>query len=132
MHEFSVMTQVVETILDELAKHDVVTVSEVVVDVGELTFLSYEALSFAWEVLTRENILAGTPFTINRMTALVRCAACGFIGAPEYLGDPADHFAVPILECPACKGKTEIARGREFIVRSIRFEERTADVVTGV
>ena len=123
MHEFSLMSQAVQSMLSELAKHRVVKVEEVIVQVGELTFLSNDAMTFSYEILTQDTILKNSKFTIEPRHAEVRCDQCGFEGKPNYSCDAYDHFSVPILACPECKGEVTIIAGREFVIRSIRFEE---------
>ncbi|MDI6887812.1 MAG: hydrogenase maturation nickel metallochaperone HypA, partial [Candidatus Thermoplasmatota archaeon] len=51
MHEFSTMCQIVNSIMEELKGKDV-KVTEVWLEIGELTFLGTEQLKFAYEVLT--------------------------------------------------------------------------------
>ena len=57
MHEVSVMSGIVESVLKELEKHDVLRVEEVLLTLGELTFLGEEQLQFAYEIITRDTLL---------------------------------------------------------------------------
>ena len=50
MHEVSVMSSIIEQVLNELDKHEVERVEEVELVVGELTFLGHEQLLFAYEI----------------------------------------------------------------------------------
>jgi len=57
MHEFSVMSQMIGDIIEELKKWNAAKVEEVVLELGEFTMLSEEQLRFGYDVLTRDNIL---------------------------------------------------------------------------
>jgi hydrogenase nickel incorporation protein HypA/HybF len=118
MHEFSVMSQMVEGIVEEARKWNAVKVEEVVLELGEFTMLGEEQLRFAYEVLTKDNLLKGSKLTIVPIKGTVECD-CGFRGdmSPSE-GTP--HRSVPILECPKCGGLARIAGGRECTVKNLR------------
>jgi hydrogenase nickel incorporation protein HypA/HybF len=119
MHEFSIMSQMVEGILEEAGRHDATKVEEVVLDLGDFTMLGDEQLKFAYEVLSKGTILEGSVLTIRHIKGRIVCT-CGFQGDMSPSED-APHRAVPILECPKCKGAAEIVEGRECVVRNIRL-----------
>ena len=122
MHEFSVMSQVIENIKMQLEGRNVVRVEEVVLSVGELTFLSRDALEFSFESLSDGTIIEGAKLTIRQVPASLRCVSCGFVGPAEYQTDLADHWSVPILACPKCRGPVEITEGKDCILQQVRLE----------
>ena len=56
MHEYSIMSQVIQAILDEAGKNKLNTISKVTLEIGELTFLGEEQLRFCYEVLSKDNM----------------------------------------------------------------------------
>jgi len=119
MHEFSVMSQMVEGILEEAKRHNASRVEEVVLDLGDFTMLGEEQLRFAYEVLTKDTIMQGSTLSVKHIGGRIKCR-CGFEGAMAPSPD-SPHRVVPMLECPSCKGAAEITEGRECVVRNIRM-----------
>ena len=124
MHEVSVMSSIVDSVLEELKKYDVEKIEEVFLTIGELTFLGEEQLRFAFEVLTRDTLLEGSKLTIEKEQISVQCTACDYKGSVEYIEDDTMHYALPNLTCPKCGEKVEIASGKSCMVRSVRVVER--------
>ena len=118
MHEFSVMSQMVEGIVEEARKWKAERVEEVVLELGEFTMLGEEQLRFAYEVLTKDNFLKGSKLTIVPVKGTIECD-CGFRGAMSPSEDT-PHRSVPILECPKCGGLARISGGRECTVKNLR------------
>jgi hydrogenase nickel incorporation protein HypA/HybF len=119
MHEFSVMSQIVESILAEAKKRDATRIEEVELQIGEYTMLGEEQLKFAYEVLSKDSILKGSKLKVSHIKGKVKCS-CGFEGTVEPSSD-SPHRVVPILECPKCKGAAKITEGRECVIRNIRM-----------
>ncbi len=113
MHEYSVMNQLVSALLDELDGRDVDRVKEVRIEVGELTFLGEDQLKFAYETLGKDTILEGSKLKVESVKAKVKCEECGYEGGVEYSEGPAVHYNVPVISCPECDSKPEIAKGKE-------------------
>lgn len=118
MHEFSVMSQMIEGIVEEARKWRAERVEEVVLELGEFTMLGEEQLRFAYEVLTKDNILKGSKLTIVPIKGAVECD-CGFRGQMSPSED-SPHRPVPVLECPKCGGLARIVGGRECTVKNLR------------
>jgi hydrogenase nickel incorporation protein HypA/HybF len=118
MHEFSVMSQMIGDIIEELKKWNATKVEEVVLELGEFTMLSEEQMRFGYDVLTRDNVLKGSKLTIVPIKGAIECA-CGYKGEMSSTEDM-PHDSVPILECPKCGGVAKIIGGRECIVKNIR------------
>ncbi len=118
MHEFSVMSQLVEGVVEEAKKWNAAKVEEVVLELGEFTMLGEEQLRFAYEVLTKDTILKGSTLTVVPVRGSVECD-CGFRGAMSPSEDT-PHRSVPILECPKCGGLARIVGGRECTIKNLR------------
>ncbi|MFO8132543.1 MAG: hydrogenase maturation nickel metallochaperone HypA [Thermoplasmatota archaeon] len=121
MHEFSTMSSIVASVLEEGEKHDATAVTRVVLDIGELTFLGEEQLRFAFQVLSEGTLLEGAELVVNRVAPEVRCD-CGYTGDVEYDEKKEFHVRFPLLRCPECGGSVEVRRGRECLIKHIEIE----------
>ena len=68
MHEVSVVTSLVDAVIAELQKYNVIKVNSVTVVIGDLTNLGEEQMSFAYDIVTQGTILEGHPggFRVHR------------------------------------------------------------------
>lgn len=123
MHEFSVMNQIIEAVLEEVKNHNVKSVDKVYLEIGELTFLGHEQMKFAYQVLTEKNILKNSKIIINEKKAKIKCKKCSYNGKIEYDYDPSFHFSLPKFICPKCEGPVDIVEGKECVITRIVAEE---------
>jgi len=123
MHEVGVMTSILEAILDELKDHKIEKVEEVLLTIGDLTYLGEDQLSFAFEILTRGTLLEGAKLVVEHEAVEVRCPSCGYQGAAEYYQDDMYSSTVPTLNCPKCGQRVEVVKGKSCMVRSIKVVE---------
>lgn len=123
MHEVSVMSSILDSVLEELKKYRVEKVEAVYLTIGELTFLGEDQLRFAFEVLTKGTILEGAELVVDREAVEVRCRGCGYAGKAEYLEDEMYHLQVPTLSCPRCGKGVEAVKGKSCMVRSVKVVE---------
>ncbi|UCF08564.1 MAG: hydrogenase maturation nickel metallochaperone HypA [Thermoplasmata archaeon] len=123
MHEYSIMVDIVQAALNALEGYDVENVDSVFLDVGGLTFLNFEQLRFTFKVLSENNILQGSELVIREMKAEIHCPSCGYQGG---LPDDVEeiHFGLPRIFCPQCKGKVNLLKGKECILRNIKMNVR--------
>lgn len=116
MHEYSVMSQIVELILAEANKRKAEEVSHVNLDIGEFTFLGDEQMKFAFEVLTKGTIAEGASLDITRRKGTIECG-CGYSGVPM---QPEEiHSLAPILKCPRCGKIANVKEGLGCTIRDI-------------
>jgi len=121
VHEFSVTSQIVQSVLAEAEKHKAKKVIEVHLVIGKLTFLGLEQVRFAYEALTKSTIMEGSRLIIEEQEGTVRCNHCGYEGGFKYEDDPMYHVPVPTLKCPQCGRVVNIAAGKECTVKSIKM-----------
>jgi hydrogenase nickel incorporation protein HypA/HybF len=121
VHEFSVTSQIVQSVLAEAEKRGTKKVTEVDLVVGKLTFLGLEQVRFAFEVLTKDTILEGAKLVIEEQEGVVKCSNCGYVGGFKYEDDPLYHVPVPTLKCPRCGSVVEITAGKECTIKSIKL-----------
>lgn len=121
MHEFSVTSQVVQSVLAEAEKRGAKKVTEVDLVIGKLTFLGLEQVQFAYEVLAKDTILEGSKLVIEEQEGIVKCNKCGYEGGFKYEDDPLYHVPVPTLKCPQCGSVVSIVAGKECTIKSIKM-----------
>jgi hydrogenase nickel incorporation protein HypA/HybF len=128
MHEVSVMSSILDAVLEELKKHKVEKVEEVLLTIGDLTFLGEDQLSFAFEILTRGSILEGSKLIVEHEGVEVICHHCNYEGRAEHLEDEVYHTQVPTLNCPKCGLRVEVTKGKSCMIRSIKVVEEDVPV----
>jgi hydrogenase nickel insertion protein HypA len=120
MHEFSVISSIMELVRAEMEKAKAEKVLEIRLQVGELTFLSHEALQFGFSALASDDKRIGKDaLKIVPVPAEVRCSKCGYTGPMQ--AEDQNHMS-PVFRCPECAGPIDILSGRECVVTNIRME----------
>jgi hydrogenase nickel incorporation protein HypA/HybF len=110
MHELSVSSAVLDTVLKHAAGRRVTVVS---LRIGHLRQVVPESLAFYFELVSRETLCEGARLEQEVVPARLRCEACG----SEW--DPEDAW----FRCPGCGGPGEVIAGNELEVESIEVEE---------
>jgi hydrogenase nickel incorporation protein HypA/HybF len=121
VHEFSVTSQIVQSVLAEAEKRGAKKLTEVQLVVGKLTFLGLEQVRFAYEVLTKGTIMEGSKLVIEEQEGVVHCGNCGYEGDFKYEDDPLYHVPVPTLKCPKCSNSVKIKAGKECTIKNIKM-----------
>lgn len=121
MHEFSVTSQIVQSVLAEAEKRGAKKVTEVHLVVGKLTFLGLDQVRFAYEALTKGTIMEGSRLAIAEQEGIVKCGNCGYEGGFKYEDDPLYHVPLPTLKCPQCGNVVNIAAGKECTIKSVKM-----------
>ena len=121
MHELSMATQIVETVLAEAKKHGAKKVIEVKLVIGKMTFLGTEQIGFSYKILTENTILKDSKLTIEEKEGAIECPNCGYKGTVPIKDDPAYHIPVPTLQCPECGRAAKIVEGKECTIKSIKM-----------
>lgn len=122
MHEVAVVQDIVGKVIESIRSYQVEKVESVTLEVGELTMLSPEQMKFAYEVLTRDNLLKGSELIVSKREAVIRCGKCGYSGKPGYW-DGSNHLSVPIISCPSCSELgVSLVEGRECVLKDIKVK----------
>ncbi len=115
MHEYSLMENVIATIMVELkSSGEEIKAGRpftVTLKVGALEMHSEEASRQAFEVLTRGTVLEGALLNLIILPVTVSCSQCGHQG-PLPMGAVDPHDALPLAECPQCGALTPVLGGR--------------------
>ena len=109
MHELSVSSAVLDTVLKHAAGRRVTVVS---LRLGHLRQVVPDSLAFYWEVVSRETLCEGARLEQVLVPARLRCDGC----AREW--DPEDA----LFRC-TCGAPGEVVAGNELEVESIEVEE---------
>lgn len=127
MHEVSIISSIIDSVVSELEKHQVEKVEEVYLTLGSLTFLGEDQLLFAYDVLSKGTKLDGSKLVIEKEGVEVRCRSCDYRGEPVNIeGD--FHGMIPVLQCPRCGEDVEVIKGKSCTVRSIRVVQKDVPV----
>ena len=121
MHEFSMTTQIVESVLKEAEKQGAKKVTEVHLVIGKLTFLGVEQVRFSYKVLVEDTILKGSKLIIEEKDGVIECPSCGYKGTLETEDNPIYHVPTITLRCPECREVAKIVEGKECTIKSIRM-----------
>lgn len=119
MHEFSVMSQIFQSVMEEAKRRNASRIEEVDLEIGEFTMLGDEQMRFSFEVLAKDTIMEGAKLNIRPLKGRISCA-CGYEGGVK-IDENSPHRAMPILECPKCGAGAKVTEGRECVVRNIRM-----------
>jgi hydrogenase nickel incorporation protein HypA/HybF len=113
MHEFSLMTGVLDAVLESAEENKARRIVEIRLVIGEMAEVLDDAMDFAFEALSPDTLAEGARLTITKLAPLSRCMACG----AEFAHDRY-HFA-----CPECNSlATELVAGREMYIESMEIE----------
>jgi len=121
VHEGSITTQIVESVLKEAKGRKAKKIVEVQLVIGKLTFLNSEQVRFWYEVLTKDTIMQGSKLIIEESEGIVRCPKCGYEGDFKYIDDPALHVPTPTLNCPKCNAVVDIVGGKDCLIKNIKM-----------
>jgi hydrogenase nickel incorporation protein HypA/HybF len=110
MHELSVSSAVVDTVLKHAAGRRVTVVS---LRIGHLRQVVPDSLAFYFELVSRETLCEGARLEQEVVAARLRCEGC------ENEWDPEDAW----FRCVRCGGAGAVIAGDELEVESIEVEE---------
>jgi hydrogenase nickel incorporation protein HypA/HybF len=121
MHELSVVSGVIESVLEYIESHPIKKVVLVRLCVGELTQLEHEQLRFGYSAMIEQTPMEGSTLEIETVPALVNCSHCSYEGPPKYWDGALSGVSVPTLQCPTCGHAAQPIRGHECAIKSIQY-----------
>jgi len=114
MHELSLSSAIVETVVRHADGHRVTSVN---LRIGTLRQVVPASLEFYFDVVSRETVCEGARLDYELVPARVGCSHCG----NEW------QLEVPLFVCPECAGSdVRVVGGDEFEIDSIVIEEEEA------
>jgi hydrogenase nickel incorporation protein HypA/HybF len=121
MHELSIASSIVESVLEFAAKNEIKKVLEVKLVIGELMAVEWEQLRFCYTAITRETAMENSSLEIEQVEATVQCPYCSFRGRPKYWEDAWSFGPIATLECPECGRAAEAVQGKECAIKTIKY-----------
>jgi hydrogenase nickel incorporation protein HypA/HybF len=121
MHELSLASAVVDSVLEFLDAHEVKKILTVRLAVGELSCVEADQLRFCYTAITQETAMENSTLEIESVAAVVECPRCSYRGRPKYWEDALSAAPVPTLECPSCRGAVEPVEGNDCAIKTIQF-----------
>jgi hydrogenase nickel incorporation protein HypA/HybF len=127
MHELSIASSVVDSVLEFVDTHKVKKVLKVRLAVGELSHVEADQLRFCYTAITQETAMENSTLEIENVAAVVECSRCAYRGRPKYWEDALSAAPIPTLECPNCQGTVEAVQGNDCAIKTIQFVASEAD-----
>ena len=121
MHEFSIATQILESVLEFANSPPPKKVLKVLLQIGELTCVEPEQLQFCYTAVVQETSIEGSTLEIERVPAQVACPHCGYAGPPKYWEDALSAAPVATLQCPTCGKAAAAIQGHDCAIKSIQL-----------
>ncbi|MFQ5631945.1 MAG: hydrogenase maturation nickel metallochaperone HypA [bacterium] len=115
MHELSMATSILNTVLQEIETKKLPPVEYIVVRIGALSGILPDALEFSFDAIKRNTSLADTRLKIEKVPVTGKCRDCsaGF-GVEDY-----------VFACPRCNsGSIEVTHGQELDIAYLEVEEK--------
>ena len=113
MHEFSMAIEVISLAEREAEKNKAHTISEIIIEVGDLSGVEADAFESALGLLVKGSMLDNALVSILRIPGRGRCNAC----------DQEFEMNHRMATCPKCRCfPSEINGGQEFRVVSLMVE----------
>ncbi len=110
MHELSLVLNIIDIAEEEMKKANAHCVEAIELEVGSMSGVEIDALSFSWDAAVKDTVLENADCTINQVQAIAKCCHCGC----EYC------VHEPYEPCPACNEVlVEYLKGKELRVKSL-------------
>ena len=118
MHELSIAQNVLQIALEQAQTAADGRVTEITLQVGDLTQVFVDSLKFCFEVCAQGTRAEGAMLNIMHVPAVGVCRACG----------ERSEIELPVFMCRACVSfDIELASGDELLVESIVMENADED-----
>jgi hydrogenase nickel incorporation protein HypA/HybF len=103
MHELSIISSIAEIAADEVRKAGALQVELIVLEIGELAGIDWEALDFAWRSGTQDTVLSKAECQVLRIPGQAACNTCGATFHMQALYDSCPHCGD--FDCAVTGGK---------------------------
>ncbi len=120
MHEFSVASGIVESVLVESKKHGAEKVTKIVLEIGQLSMISVDQLVFALEILIEGTAAQGAKVECRILPLKIECQKKH---VSEIMPEKKDVYSLTRrLKCPVCGEVAKPLGGRECMIKEITAE----------
>jgi hydrogenase nickel incorporation protein HypA/HybF len=123
MHEFSFAYNIFKVAETTALKYNAKKITEVYLEIGELTLIVPELLKQSFKMATKGSIAEDAELIIEITPGKIQCRECGKISKVT-LNDEAYLTGLQLFQCQHCKSKdTEIIDGKKANVKNIKIQE---------
>ncbi|MFX0077044.1 MAG: hydrogenase maturation nickel metallochaperone HypA [Candidatus Hermodarchaeota archaeon] len=123
MHEFSFAYSIFKVAEATALKYNAKKISEVYLEIGELTLIVPELLKKSFEMATTGSIAEGAELIIELTPGKIKCRECEKTSTVT-LSEESYLTGLQLFQCQHCKSKdTEIIEGKKANVKNIKIQE---------
>ena len=123
MHEFSFAYNIFKVAEATAIKYNAKKISEVYLEIGELTLIVPELLKKSFEMATTGSIAEGAELIIELTPGKIKCRECNKISTVT-LSEESYLTGLQLFQCQHCQSKdTEIVEGKKANVKNIKIQE---------
>jgi hydrogenase nickel incorporation protein HypA/HybF len=123
MHEFSFAYNIFKVAEATAIKYNAKRITEVLLEIGELTLIVPELLQRSFEMATKGSIAEGAKLVITMTPGKIKCRDCGK-NSEVTLTKDAQLTGLQLFQCSHCQSNnTEIIEGKKANVKNIKIQE---------
>ena len=123
MHEFSFAMNIFKVAEATAIKHNAKKITEVLLEIGELTLIVPELLQRSFEMATKGSMAEGAKLVITMTPGKIKCRECGK-NSEVTLTKDAQLTGLQLFQCSHCQSNnTEIVEGKKANVKNIKIQE---------
>lgn len=120
MHEISIATHLINSIVELATQNNAKKVKEVSIEIGKLAIVDKEQLKFAIEFLANDTVCKGMKVEIKPLPIKIKCKN-KHITTIDREVEFSDIYKY--LNCAECgNNEIEILQGKEILIRKVVFE----------
>ena len=98
MHELSIATSILKTAENEVEKIKGKNVTEIFLEIGEISGVEIPSLEFVWEQCMKDSVLDGAKVHITEPEGFARCAECNHEFKISKIYDSCERCGSPFKE----------------------------------
>ncbi|MFX1324594.1 MAG: hydrogenase maturation nickel metallochaperone HypA [Promethearchaeota archaeon] len=122
MHEFSFAYNIFKVAEATALKYKAQKITEVLLEIGELTLIVPELLQRSFEMATKGSIAEGARLTITMTPGKIQCRDCNKVSKVS-LNRDAQLTGLQLFKCTHCESNnTEIIEGKKANVKNIKIQ----------
>ena len=123
MHEFSFAYNIFKIAEATALKYNANKISQVYLEIGELTLIVPELLKRSFEMATKGWIAEGAELKIEILPGKIKCRDCSKVSTVT-LSEESYLTGLQLFQCRHCQSKnTEIIEGKKANVKNIKIQE---------
>jgi len=123
MHEFSFAYNIFKIAEATALKYNANKISQVYLEIGELTLIVPELPKRSFEMATKGSIAEGAELKIEILPGKIKCRDCSKISTVT-LSEESYLTGLQLFQCRHCQSKnTEIIEGKKANVKNIKIQE---------